>query len=58
LFQGTRLWGVGIAITSSCIVILLGYRHRGAWDRLLMHWNQVSFWIIADLAFCIAGCDL
>src|SRR3954463_7790346 len=26
LFQGTRLWGVGVAITSSGIVILLGYK--------------------------------
>ena len=30
LFEGTRLWGVGIAITSSCIVILLGYSLRGS----------------------------
>src|SRR5438046_9850914 len=50
LFQGTRLWGVGVAITSSCIVILLGYRHRGAWDRRLTHWTQLSFWVTPDLA--------
>src|SRR5216684_969962 len=26
LFQGTRLWGVGVAFTWSCMAILLGYR--------------------------------
>ena len=30
LFQGTRLWGVGVVFTSSCLVTLLGYRDRGA----------------------------
>jgi hypothetical protein len=44
LFQGTR-FGSGVAITSSCIVIVLGCRHRGGWDGLLRHWNQVGFGI-------------
>jgi hypothetical protein len=55
---GHALVGVGVAITSSCIFILLGDRHRGAWDRRLRHWNQVSFWITADLAYSDAECDL
>jgi hypothetical protein len=50
LFQDTRFGGVEVAVTSSCIVILLGYRHRGGWDRQLRHWNQVSFRITPDLA--------
>src|SRR5689334_5519231 len=54
LFQGTRFGGVGVTITSSCMVILLGYRHRGAWDRRQNHWNQVSFRIISNLAWGIA----
>src|SRR3977135_4088913 len=30
LVQGTRLRGVGVAFTSSCMVTLLGYGNRGA----------------------------
>jgi hypothetical protein len=58
LFQGTRLWSVGVAITSSCMVILLGYEHRGGWDHRLRHGNQVSSSITADLACRFAECDL
>src|SRR5258708_28251229 len=61
LFQGTRFGGVGVAITSSCIVILLDYRHRGGWDRRFRHWNQSAFGSLrtwpdaspkAPVAFC------
>src|SRR5215207_5854147 len=58
LFQGTRFGSVGVAITSSCIVILLGYRHRGEWVRRLRRWNQVGFRITPDLARCVAESDL
>src|SRR5499427_6695424 len=48
LFQGTRFGGAWVWIASSCIVILLGYRHRGGWDLRLRHWYQVAFRLTSD----------
>src|SRR5471030_2962438 len=43
LFQGTRLGDIEAAITSSCISILLGDKHREEWGLLSRHRNQVRF---------------